>query len=196
MNTFALSPQYERALQFAARAHRQQVRKGTDIPYITHVVHVSVVLLRYGFDEDVVIAGLLHDVVEDCGVAPQELEGLFGANVARLVEAVSERKGIGGVERSWEERKTEALAHLRRGDSAIAALKAADALHNIHSIVTDLALVGSAVWQRFKRGPDRMLWYYSEILAVVRDALGDHPIVAELARAIADLEHAVQGYNW
>ncbi len=195
MNTFALSPQYERALQFAARAHRQQMRKGTDIPYITHVVHVSVVLLRYGFDEDVVIAGLLHDVVEDCGVTPQELEALFGANVARLVEAVSERKRIGGVERSWEERKTEAIAHLRHGDSAVAALKAADALHNIYSIVTDLALVGSAVWQRFKRGPDRMLWYYREILAVVRDTLGDHPIVAELARAIADLEHAVQGYN-
>ncbi len=195
MNTFALSPQYERALQFAARAHRQQVRKGTDIPYITHAVHVSVVLLRYGFDEDVVIAGLLHDVVEDCGVTPQELEALFGANVARLVEAVSERKRSGGVERSWEERKTEAIAHLRHGDSAVAALKAADALHNIYSIVTDLALVGSAVWQRFKRGPDRMLWYYREILAVVRDMLGDHPIVAELARAIADLEHAVQGYN-
>lgn len=195
MNTFAFSPQYERALQFAARAHRQQVRKGTDIPYITHAVHVSVILLRHGFDEDVVIAGVLHDVVEDCGVAPQELEAFFGAEVARLVEAVSERKRSDGGERSWEERKTEAIAHLRNGDSKIAALKGADALHNIHSIIADLALVGAAVWQRFKRGPDQMLWYYREILAAVRGALGDHPIVAELARAIADLERSVHEYN-
>lgn len=195
MHTPAFSPQYEKALQFAARAHRQQVRKGTDIPYITHAVHVSVVLLRYGFDEDVVIAGLLHDVVEDCGVAPHELEAIFGAEVARLVAAASERKRNGGSERPWEERKTEAIAHLRRGDPKIAALKAADALHNIHSIIADLTLVGAAVWQRFKRGPDQMLWYYREILAAVRDTLGDHPIVAELARAIADLEHTVHEYN-
>lgn len=195
VNTSAFSRQYEQALQFAARAHRQQVRKGTDIPYIVHAVHVSVILLRYGFSEDVVIAGVLHDVVEDCDIAPPELEALFGAEVARLVEAVSERKRVGGAERSWEERKTEAIASLRNGDSKIAALKAADALHNIHSIITDLGLVGAAVWQRFKRGPDQMLWYYCEILAAVRGALGDHPIVVELARAIADLEHAVHGYN-
>lgn len=195
VNTSAFSRQYEQALQFAARAHRQQVRKGTDIPYIVHAVHVSVILLRHGFGEDVVIAGVLHDVVEDCDVAPQELEVLFGAEVARLVEAVSERKRFGGAERSWEERKTEAIAGLRNGDSKIAALKAADALHNIHSIITDLGLVGAAVWQRFKRGPAQMLWYYREILAAVRSALGDHPIVVELARAIADLEHAVHGYN-
>jgi (p)ppGpp synthase/HD superfamily hydrolase len=195
MVTSAFSQQYEQALQFAARAHRQQVRKGTDIPYIAHVVHVSVILLRYGFDENVVVAGVLHDVVEDCGVAPQELEALFGADVARLVEAVSEQKRSDGSERSWEERKTRAIARLQRGDPAIAALKAADALHNIHAIMADLALVGAAVWQRFKRGPDQMLWYYREILAAVRGTLGDHPIVAELARAIADLEHAVHEYN-
>ncbi|MCS6839749.1 MAG: HD domain-containing protein [Roseiflexus sp.] len=195
MYTPAFSPQYDQALQFAARAHRQQVRKGTDIPYIAHAVHVSVVLLRHGFDEDVVIAGLLHDVVEDCGVAPHELEALFGAEVARLVAAVSERKWIGGSERSWEERKAEAIARLRNSDPKIAALKAADALHNIHSIVADLALVGAAVWQRFKRGPDQILWYYREILAAVHGALGDHPIIAELARALTDLEHAVHEYN-
>lgn len=195
MNASAFSLRYEQALQFAARAHRRQVRKGTDIPYIVHAVHVSVILLRHGFDEDVVIAGLLHDVVEDCGVAPQELAALFGAEVARLVEAVSERKRNGGSERAWEERKTEAIVHLRNGDSKIAALKAADALHNIHSIIADAMLVGAAVWQRFKRGPDQMLWYYREILAAVHGILGDHPIVAELARAIADLEHTVHEYN-
>jgi (p)ppGpp synthase/HD superfamily hydrolase len=195
MKMSAFSPKYEQALQFAALAHRQQVRKGTDIPYIVHAVHVSVILLRHGFDEGVVIAGLLHDVIEDCGVSPQQLETLFGAEVARLVEAVSEQKRIGDRERSWEERKTEAITHLRSGGPRVAALKAADALHNIRSISADLALVGPAVWQRFKRGPEQTLWYYREIIAAVAANLGDHPIVVELARALSDLEHQVQGYN-
>jgi (p)ppGpp synthase/HD superfamily hydrolase len=171
------------------------VRKGTDIPYIVHAVHVSVILLRHGFDEDVVIAGLLHDVIEDCNVSPQQLETLFGAEVARLVEAVSEQKRIGDRERSWEERKTEAITHLRSGGPRVAALKAADTLHNIRSIIADLALVGPAVWQRFKRGPEQTLWYYREILSAVAASLGDHPIVVELARALSDLERRVQGYN-
>ncbi|MGQ9549150.1 MAG: HD domain-containing protein [Roseiflexus sp.] len=195
MSSTAFSPRYEQALQFAALAHKHQTRKGTDIPYIVHVVHVSVILMRYGFDEDVVIAGLLHDVIEDCGVSSQQLEMLFGAGVARLVEAVSERKRIDGVERSWEERKTEAIAHLRTGGPRVAAIKAADSLHNIRSISADLALVGPAVWQRFKRGPTPTLLYYHEILAAVTINLGDHPIVLELARALSDLERQVQGYN-
>jgi (p)ppGpp synthase/HD superfamily hydrolase len=195
MKMSAFSPKYEQALQFAALAHRQQVRKGTDIPYIVHAVHVSVILLRHGFDEDVVIAGLLHDVIEDCNVSPQQLETLFGAEVARLVEAVSEQKRIGDRERSWEERKTEAITHLRSGGPRVAALKAADTLHNIRSIIADLALVGPAVWQRFKRGPEQTLWYYREILSAVAASLGDHPIVVELARALSDLERRVQGYN-
>lgn len=195
MSSTAFSPRYEQALQFAALAHRQQVRKGTDIPYIVHAVHVSVILLRHGFDEDVVIAGLLHDVIEDCGVSPQQPEALFGAEVARLVEAVSERKRIDGVERSWEERKTAAIAHLQSSGPRVAALKAADSLHNIRSISADLALVDPAVWQRFKRGPAPTLWYHREILAAVTIHLDDHPIVLELARALSDLEHQVQGYN-
>ncbi|MBO9335511.1 MAG: phosphohydrolase, partial [Roseiflexus sp.] len=108
---------------------------------------------------------------------------------------VSERKRIDSVERSWEERKTEAIAHLQTSGPHVAALKTADALHNIRSISADLALVGPAVWQRFKRGPDPTLWYYREILAAVTISLGDHPIVVELAHALSDLERQVQGYN-
>ena len=182
------SARYDAALILAARAHRNQIRKGTDIPYIAHVVHVSLILVRHGFGEDLAIAGLLHDVVEDCDVPLDSVRGQFGDEVARLVEAVSETKALDGAELPWEQRKEEKLAHLRAGGPDVAALKAADAIHNVRSILADLALVGPAVWDRFKRGPEPTLGYYRSILAGVREKLGAHPIAQELAAAVEELE--------
>src|SRR5438874_1580318 len=98
----AFSARYDAALVLAARAHRDQLRKGTDIPYIAHPTHVSVILIRHGFGEDLAIAGLLHDVVEDCGVPLNRIAADFGDEVARLVEAVSETKSADGAELPWE----------------------------------------------------------------------------------------------
>ena len=181
------SARYDAALVLAARAHRDQLRKGTDIPYIAHPFHVSLLLIRHGFDEDLAVAGLLHDVVEDTDVPIERIAAEFGDLVARLVAAVSETKTADGAELPWEQRKNEKLAHLRAGGPDVAALKAADAIHNIRSIVADFAQVGPAVWGRFKRGADQTAWYYREILEAVRDKLGDHPIVAELAAAVDEL---------
>src|SRR5262245_17482376 len=128
----------DEALKLAASAHRDQVRKGTDIPYITHVVMVATILLRHGFDEDLVVAGLLHDIVEDQDVPITVIAAGFGEEVARLVDAVSEQKRDGDAEIPWEQRKADALAHLRAADERVAALKAADALHNAHSMANDL----------------------------------------------------------
>lgn len=183
----AYSAEYDAALAFAARSHCPHLRKGTNIPYIAHVVHVSTILLRHGFGEAVVIAGLLHDVVEDCGVAIAQIEAEFGPEVARLVAAVSERKTAGGVAIPWEQRKADKLAHLRNGGPDVAALKAADAIHNARSTSADLRQRGPVVWQRFRASPEQTLWYYREILALVRHWLGDHPIVAELAAAVDEL---------
>jgi (p)ppGpp synthase/HD superfamily hydrolase len=185
MNAF--SPRLDAALKLAAHAHRNQVRKGTDIPYIAHPVAVAFLLAGHGFGEDLVIAGLLHDVVEDCDIELGQLEAAFGPSVARLVEAVSETKTAGGVERPWEERKAEKLAHLHAGGPDVAALKAADALHNVQSILADMREVGPAVWERFKRGAAPSLRYYREILADVQAKLGDHPLAAELAAAVDEL---------
>lgn len=102
----AFSPRYDAALKLAARAHRDQVRKGTDVPYIAHVAHVSAILLRHGFDEDLAIAGLLHDIVEDCAVPLADIGKEFGERVARMVEAVSEQKRADGVPLPWEQRTT------------------------------------------------------------------------------------------
>src|SRR5512145_999107 len=135
---FGFSARYDAALMLAARAHRDQARKGTDIPYIAHPVHVSLILIRHGFGEDLAVAGLLHDVVEDCDVPLAQILAAFGADVARLVEAVTETKTDAGAERPWEQRKAEKLDHLRASGPDVAALKAADALHNVQSLLADL----------------------------------------------------------
>ncbi len=187
----AFSPRYDAALALAARAHRNQLRKGTDLPYFAHPVHVSVLLIRHDFGEELAIAGLLHDVVEDCDVPIEAIAAAFGGEVARLVAAVSETKSADGAELPWEQRKAEKLAHLRAAGPDVAALKAADAIHNIQSIIRDLAESGPALWARFKRGPGPTLGYYRDIRDGVRAKLGDHPIAAELDAAVAELERAV-----
>ncbi len=126
----AYSQRYEAALTLAAQAHRYQDRKAGDVPYIVHPVHVSTILLCHGFAEDVVIAGLLHDVVEDQDIALDHIEAEFGPIVAELVAAVTEKKLEAGVERPWQVRKQEMLAQIRAASPDAVALKAADALHN------------------------------------------------------------------
>jgi (p)ppGpp synthase/HD superfamily hydrolase len=187
----AFSSRYDAALALAARAHRDQVRKGTDLPYIAHPVHVSIILIRHGFSLDLAIAGLLHDVVEDTDTALDLIAAEFGAQVARLVAAVSETKSADGAELPWEQRKAEKLAHLQSAGPDVAALKAADAIHNLRSIIADLNSHGPDVWARFKRGPGPTLGYYRSILDPVREKLGAHPIVVELEDAVAELARAV-----
>lgn len=185
------SVNYDAALVFASKAHRNQVRKGTDIPYIVHPIHVSLLLIRHGFNETLSIAALLHDVVEDCDVTLQELKQRFGEEAAALVDAVTEPKGSGGEELPWEVRKAHKLAHLRTAGPDVAALKAADAIHNARSILIDYHQVGDQVWERFKRGPEQTLDYYDEIVALVKEKLAEHPIAQELAQTVAELRKTV-----
>jgi (p)ppGpp synthase/HD superfamily hydrolase len=186
------SEQYEAALRVATVAHRRQMRKGSGLPYIIHPVHVSVILLRHGFSMESVIAGLLHDVVEDQGYDLADIDGRFGARVAEMVDALSERKSDAeGVKRPWDVRKREALQQLREASREAIAVKCADTLHNAHSFVQDLRLEGSEVWRHFNRGPQSQLGYYRRILSIAEERLGDHPLVAELADAMAQLARAI-----
>jgi (p)ppGpp synthase/HD superfamily hydrolase len=184
---FQYSARYDAALVFAARAHRNQLRKGSDTPYIAHPAHVSVLLIRHGFGEDLAIAGLLHDVVEDCGVPIEQIAAEFGDEVARLVKAVSETKSADGAELPWEQRKAEKLAHLQAAGPDVAALKAADAIHNARAIIADHELVGTEIWGRFKRGANQTVGYYRALLEAVGAKLGQHPIALELAAAVDEL---------
>jgi (p)ppGpp synthase/HD superfamily hydrolase len=187
----AYSARYDAALILALRAHRSQVRKGSDVPYASHPIHVSVILLRHGFAEDVAIAGLLHDVVEDQDVSPADIETGFGPVVAALVAAVTELKREGGAKRPWQVRKQEALDHMHTAGLDAVALKAADVLHNARSLAAQLHSTGSSTWEHFTRGPDDALWYYGGVAERVRERLGAVPLAEELAEAVRDLEQAI-----
>jgi (p)ppGpp synthase/HD superfamily hydrolase len=179
---------YEQALRLATTLHRSQNRKGSDLPYITHPLHVSVILLRHGFSTEVAVAGLLHDVVEDQGYELDQIEEQFGARVAEIVAALSERKeDAQGAKRPWETRKREALEHMRQASLEAVAVKVADTLHNVHCFVLDLRREGPKLWEHFSRGPGPQLDYYCEVLQIARERLGNHPLVDELADAIENL---------
>src|SRR5438477_6239669 len=126
MATF--SERLDRALIVAARAHRDQRRKGSDVPYVQHPAHVAILLLKCGLPEDVAIAGVLHDVVEDTDVSLDAIRAEFGDAVASLVDAVTEKKLEGAAPRPWRVRKEEQLAKIATASFEVAALKAADAL--------------------------------------------------------------------
>lgn len=166
------SPNVERALRVAFEAHEGQARKGDPVPYVTHPVHVTLILARAGADEVTLQAGLLHDVVEDCpGWTRERIEELFGPEVAATVAAVTETKGG-----SWEKRKQAALDHVPHMDARAAALKAADKTHNMRSLTAKLDASPSEVaWKPFSRGPEATIDYAERLVAAIRGRLAAFP---------------------
>lgn len=148
------------AIQFAALAHGQQKRKGTEIPYLVHPFEVAQLLTAEGAPEELILAGLLHDTLEDAHIAPEQIEEEFGRAVALLVLSASEDKT-----KSWEERKAHTVEYLQRDAPYEALLLAcADKLSNLRSIAADHESEGEAVWDRFRRGRAQQRWYYAGLL--------------------------------
>jgi len=160
-----LRERLDQAIQLAAGAHEGQYRKGTKIPYITHPFAVAMLLQTYGYGQDLVIAGLLHDVLEDTVVTYDEINVQFGHQVAELVFAASEPdKSL-----LWKERKDHTLESVRSASLDVKILVCADKLHNLRSILADLTQYGSVVWERFHSGVkysgrEAQVWYYTGIL--------------------------------
>jgi (p)ppGpp synthase/HD superfamily hydrolase len=168
----------ERALRWAAVCHRDQVRKGSDTPYIEHVVGVALILDRLGFAEEVVIAGLLHDVVEDTTATLADVKTRFGARVAETVHHCSEIKtDAAGRKRPWIDRKRDHLEALQQAPADARAVVLADKLHNLVSIELDLR-EGRAVWSKFNADRIQVLDYYLRTFEQL--GAGD-PRLAELA---------------
>ena len=168
----------EKAMRFAAVAHEAQLRKGTDIPYITHLAGVALILTRDGFgDDEVLAAALLHDAVEDAGIATGEIERLFGPRVAHLVTAVSEvKRDDTGASLPWRQRKEEHLSRLGASPVEARAITLADKLHNLGTLVDDLASERTA-WERFRSTPSELIWYHDAVI----ETAGDAPRLARLA---------------
>lgn len=185
------------ALAFAIRKHGPQVRKGTRIPYVTHLLAVSALVGESGGSEDEMIAALLHDVVEDAGGAPvlEEIRTLFGDPVAAIVAGCSDDDS-GSEKAPWLERKRAYLAHLLVAPLPILRVSCADKLHNARAIQRDLRDHGPAVFKRFKADREGTLWYYRSLArlfaALVQDAPGLDPgfrsMIRELRETVASLE--------
>jgi (p)ppGpp synthase/HD superfamily hydrolase len=179
-----MSLRLEEALRWAAQCHEGQTRRGGITPYITHVVAVAIILDRARFDEDIVIAGLLHDIVEDTPVTLAEVAVRFGNAVAEIVRHCSEVKTDDlGVTRPWIDRKRDHIAALADAPLAARAVVLADKLHNLVCIEVDL-LQGLPVWSQFHAERDQVLWYYHAMID--RCGEDDHRLaqIAEACRQV------------
>lgn len=155
-----LGPRFLRAFDFAADKHRRQTRKGSTIPYIAHLIGVASLVLEAGGDEDLAIAALLHDVVEDCGGAERlkEVRRRFGKRVADIVDGCTDAYEM--PKPPWHERKVSYINRLKKENVGTRLVSAADKLHNVRSILSDYRALGESVWSRFNGGRDGTLWYY------------------------------------
>ena len=178
---------FQRAFRYAAEKHAGQVRKQTAIPYLSHLIAVSSLVLEAGGDEDMAIAGLLHDVVEDCGGMPRlrEVRKEFGARVAKIVEGCTDSYVEPKPE--WLQRKEEYLRHLKHADADTRLVSASDKLHNVRTILTDYRQDGESVWKRFSGKKEGTLWYY-RALSNEYQRRRPNRITRELEIAVAELE--------
>jgi (p)ppGpp synthase/HD superfamily hydrolase len=192
------SDRLNHAFAFAAKHHDRQVRKGTRMPYLTHPANVAVILTRYGCDEDTVIAGILHDVIEDCvreGWTREMLEdriaSKFGDEVLQAVLAVTKRRADDdGIELSRDEIKADYLDRLAQASEAARWVCAADKVHNAGSILADLrrTIDAETVWGRFSGGRDSTLQWYRGVCDRLTTIGFTAPILAELTELVVALE--------
>lgn len=184
---------FESALSFATKLHAKQVRKGTEIPYISHLIGVASLVLEHGGGRDEAVAALLHDSIEDQGNNhPGGADGLrreireqFGPAVLEIVEACTDADVV--PKPPWRERKEAYIAHLEVVSSSARLVSCADKLHNARAIVSDLRVVGAALWGRFKGGKDGTLWYYRALAAAFL-RLGPEQLAGELERTVRDMQ--------
>lgn len=196
-----LTDRFTRAVDYARIAHAGQLRKGTTIPYLTHLLGVATLVIEHGGSEDQAIAGLLHDCIEDCGEAHEAvIRDQFGDTVARIVRACTDgtAEGKGGhatpeaKKADWLRRKQDYLMHLADADDAVLLVSACDKLHNARAIVADLQdpSVGKAVFDRFKGGVDGTLGYYESLSRTLQQRAA--PVAAVLDAEVGRM-HALAG---
>lgn len=154
----------DRAVELAVKAHKEQKRKGTRIDYVTHPLAVGILLAKAGCSEEVIVAGILHDVVEDARVKPDRIREEFGDKVASILEQCTEPDK----RRCWEKRKQHTLDSLKEAGLDVKFVACADKLHNIRTIARDYRKMGDRVWKRFRRGREEQRWYYESLVDALR----------------------------
>lgn len=194
-----LTERFDAALRMASEMHRSQLRKGTETPYVSHLLGTCAIALEYGADEDQAIAALLHDAAEDQGGTPtlDRIRHLFGDRVADIVKGctddVDRAELASSAERAADSarRKQRYVAGLAQEPAETRLVSAADKLHNARCILADYREVGDEVWKRFKVGKDGTLAYYRSLVTAFEEA-GDGPIVRELNRVVTQMKRAAR----
>lgn len=197
-----LTDRFNRAVDYARIAHAAQVRKGTTIPYITHLLGVASLVIEFAGNEDQAIAGLLHDTIEDCGAAHEAMiRAQFGDAVADIVVACTDGTAEGksaltdaeAKRRDWTRRKQDYLQHLADASDATLLVSACDKLHNARAIVQDLEnpAIGSGVFERFKGGKAGTLGYYESLYGTIRSRRCE---VAPVLDVVVERMHVLAGY--
>ena len=194
MATERLGDRFGSALAFAADLHRRQQRKGSDVPYVAHLLAVAAIAIEHGATEDEAIAALLHDAIEDQGPAyaggaqglRSEIRGRFGEEVLAIVEGCTDADTE--PKPPWKERKSAYLAHLEKAPRSVLLVACADKLHNVRSMVAGLARAKDreAFWKIFNGGRDGSLWYYRALGKIFLERFPG-ALAEDLARAVLEL---------
>ncbi|MEB3339434.1 HD domain-containing protein [Okeania sp.] len=182
---------FTQALVYATELHAHQIRKGSKIPYISHLLGVASIALEYGADEDEAIAALLHDSIEDQGgeTVRAEIRVRFGDRVTEIVDGCTDTDIT--PKPPWAERKKAYIARIPSASPSVRLVSAADKLHNIRSILKDYRIQGDGLWDIFKGGKEGTLWYYRSLVTAFHQA-DSTPIVIELDRLVTELEKLVE----
>ncbi len=187
---------FESALKFASRLHAEQTRKGSDAPYISHLLAVAAIALEHGATEKEAIAALLHDAVEDQGGQDtlDEIRRRYGKRVARIVAACSDTDQ--SPKPPWRERKEAYVERLRSEPYSVRLVVAADKLHNARHLLSSYRVQGEDLWSHFNGGRDRTLWYYRAVVDALAAAAApeEHQlqaIIEEIDRTLTALQQAI-----
>ncbi len=182
------------ALRLAAALHAGMTRKGTDVPYLSHLLGVASLVVEHGGDTDCAVAALLHDAVEDCeGFDLTAVRERFGERVARIVADCTDTLpgDRPGAKSPWLERKSRYLRHLASAPADSLLVAACDKRHNLASMVADLRREGRSTLRRFRSTPEQQLWYYEEVVRAIGKRVPDG-LAAELADLVAELSTHIE----
>lgn len=182
-----LSPRFDQALHYAVLIHAGQLRKGTEIPYLSHLLGVASIALEYGANEDEAIGALLHDAGEDAGGRGriEDIRQRFGNEVAEIVAGCTDADVI--PKPAWRKRKAGYIAHIPTASAAVRLVSASDKLHNARAILRDYRVHGEELWPRFTGGKEGTFWYYRALIAAFC-AAENNQLVEELQRVVAEIE--------
>ncbi len=168
----------DKAARIAVMAHKDQIRKGDNLPYIIHPFMVTLKLQKYNFSDTIIAAALVHDVIEDSDYPAEKLKEELGDDVLEIVKAVTNDDSL-----IWEEKKKKYIETVRNGPEGAKAVAVADKIHNLESLFMAYESQGPAIWKKFNRGKDKKIWFETLVLKMLKETW-KHPLISEYENLI------------